>query len=357
MARRTYYGNISDPRLILFVILLASLTWIVSAALTAAVYGPPLILLCGLLYNEFREHQRHTLLTSDETRNLSAFEAELREIRHRLNKIEEEGFRLNLKLNIDGSYYRGSRRGPELNNEREQLWDRESKIVPYTRYLRRKPLVSLDSWIHIESLRRAWRLACVVYVAIVLSLYVIAPASLEGISLYVSQRALVRFSNVNLVFYGTAIVTGVLSAFLLAVSYVTFRMSLRGDANEERKRLEEFAAGETEPPSDENDEEVADEEDDQSDENNASHEEDQPRRGGGDTGFGMSNGSVGQETCYEVLGVSSGTTREEIEAAWRRKIKLNHPDRVAELDPALQALAEKRSKQLNAARQEALSRL
>jgi len=319
-------------------------------------YGLPLILLCGLFYNEFREHRRHTLLTSGETKNLSAFEDELRGISCRLGEIEEEGS--HLKQNIDGSYHRGSKLGMALNNERDTLRNRERILAHYTRYLRCKPLGSLDRWIHIESLRVAFRLTIVAYIAIFASLYILGPTSLEGLSFYVEQRSLAHISSVNFVFYGDAIVTGISSAFLLVLSYAACRISLLNGAHEERTRLEEFAQeGEIEPPTDDSDEEFVDEEDDQGDENSAGHEEDQPRRGGGDTGFGMSNDSVGQETCYELLGVSSGATREEIDAAWRGKIKLNHPDRVAELDPALQALAEKRSKQLNAARQEALGRL
>ena len=62
-------------------------------------------------------------------------------------------------------------------------------------------------------------------------------------------------------------------------------------------------------------------------------------------------------TCYEELGVSPASTKAEINAAFHIKIKGMHPDRVAALDPEFQALAEQKTKRLNAAREEALCRL
>ena len=55
---------------------------------------------------------------------------------------------------------------------------------------------------------------------------------------------------------------------------------------------------------------------------------------------------------HETLGVSPNASASEINAAWRQKLTRNHPERVAELDPEFQALAEERTKRLNAAREE-----
>jgi hypothetical protein len=46
---------------------------------------------------------------------------------------------------------------------------------------------------------------------------------------------------------------------------------------------------------------------------------------------------------YEVLGVSRNSTAAEIKAAYRKKLTENHPDKVAMLDPELQAFATKRT--------------
>ena len=66
-----------------------------------------------------------------------------------------------------------------------------------------------------------------------------------------------------------------------------------------------------------------------------------------------------QDTCaydgstpqpwYEVLRVHSTASREEMQQGYRRVIALYHPDRVAGLGPELRALAEQRSKEINAA--------
>jgi len=42
---------------------------------------------------------------------------------------------------------------------------------------------------------------------------------------------------------------------------------------------------------------------------------------------------------YEVLGVEPACSDEELRAAYKQALKLNHPDRVAHLSPALQAFA------------------
>ena len=59
---------------------------------------------------------------------------------------------------------------------------------------------------------------------------------------------------------------------------------------------------------------------------------------------------------YDTLGISPGASNNEINSAWRERMKKNHPDRVAELDVEFRELAERRAKMLNAAREEGLNR-
>ena len=72
-----------------------------------------------------------------------------------------------------------------------------------------------------------------------------------------------------------------------------------------------------------------------------------------DESLDISQEELGQR-WYEILDVSPTASIEEINAAWREKMKRNHPDRVAELDPEFQTLAHKRAKALNDAREEGL---
>ena len=59
---------------------------------------------------------------------------------------------------------------------------------------------------------------------------------------------------------------------------------------------------------------------------------------------------------YEVLGVGVFATREEITAAYKRRISEYHPDKVARLGDEIREVAERKSKQINAAYDEAMKR-
>lgn len=52
---------------------------------------------------------------------------------------------------------------------------------------------------------------------------------------------------------------------------------------------------------------------------------------------------------FEILEVSRGASKEEIALAYKKKISQYHPDKVSSLGPDLQALAEEKSKKINAA--------
>jgi DnaJ-domain-containing protein 1 len=58
-----------------------------------------------------------------------------------------------------------------------------------------------------------------------------------------------------------------------------------------------------------------------------------------------------QEPPHEVLGVAPDASADEIRKAYQDKVRQYHPDRVAGAAPELQKLAERRTKELNAAYQ------
>ena len=57
-----------------------------------------------------------------------------------------------------------------------------------------------------------------------------------------------------------------------------------------------------------------------------------------------------------VLGVPATASKDEIVAAYKRKISEYHPDKVTRMGPEIRALADMRSKEINAAYDEALRR-
>jgi len=71
-------------------------------------------------------------------------------------------------------------------------------------------------------------------------------------------------------------------------------------------------------------------------------------------GAGQRNSSrrPAAQSPYEVLGVLPGATEEELRSAYRLKASQNHPDKVAELDPEIRELAERRMKAINTAYEE-----
>lgn len=55
---------------------------------------------------------------------------------------------------------------------------------------------------------------------------------------------------------------------------------------------------------------------------------------------------------HVVLGVNKDATDDEIDAAYQKLVKQNHPDQVAHVDPALQRLANERTVAINLAREQ-----
>lgn len=59
-------------------------------------------------------------------------------------------------------------------------------------------------------------------------------------------------------------------------------------------------------------------------------------------------------TCYEVLGVSSSASLDEIRTAYRSLLSKYHPDKVDSMGPEVKAICETKSKEINTAYEQAL---
>ena len=55
------------------------------------------------------------------------------------------------------------------------------------------------------------------------------------------------------------------------------------------------------------------------------------------------------DAWFNILEVNEGASMDEVTTAYKRKIRQYHPDKVESLGPELKKLAEKKSKEINAA--------
>jgi hypothetical protein len=307
-------------------LLLATITVLGAVFLTAVVYAPATILLMGLLYCEFRAMRtpaQNATYNQQEIDVLSNIEEKLKPIGFRLSKIYEEGS--HLKRNSDGTFHRGSRLGVNLNAEVNELNALEEKLNARANLLRQAVLDRLDDWKWVVSLQFAFRLTAASYAVFCLFVYVLDSYRVGSFS-QTSHSAFMRqyLMQVSGTHSGYGALAAALAcAVILAFGYKAHRLWLEGS--------EQFSGAE------------------------ASLDEDRD--------FGewaatpkYEAGAAQVEPWYETLGVAPNASAREINAAWRKKMRKNHPDRVAELDPEFQTLAEDKSKRLNSAREEGLRR-
>jgi hypothetical protein len=338
VARRVSQGNISNPYAFAALIIILALSFFLSLAITVAIYAPPIILFCGLLYYQLRIRPP-TTLTVEEAEELESAEEEQGEIAEQLWQVEDEALRFEVKDNLDGTYHRGSKRGVRLNKQKEEIDERWSfQQERITEILNR-----VEKGISIASYRSAFRWTAAGYCLIGFSLFWIKPAWLEEVSLFAGQHGLAQIADVDSTLYGAALIAGISAIVLVWLTHSLRRQYLRAKTGEEMRRLEELDGWQPEARKD------SDEEDDAVDSSGDDDIDDMSDGNGRDP--------EDYRACYEALGVPPTATRAEIEAAFHIKIKETHPDLVARLAPEFQALADQMTKRLNAAREEALRRL
>jgi len=64
--------------------------------------------------------------------------------------------------------------------------------------------------------------------------------------------------------------------------------------------------------------------------------------------------SYSSKAWYEILEVSPSSSLDEIRTAYKRKISMYHPDKVSSMGPEFNEIAQKKSKEINSAYDEAV---
>lgn len=334
---RPVSGNVSNPYAVIVLIVILAFSFLISLAVTVAIYAPPIILFGGLLYYQLRISPP-TTLTVEEAEELESAEEEQGEIAGQLWQVEDEARRFDVKDNSDGTYHRGSKRGVRLNRQKEEINERWSFQQERIAGI----LSRVENGISITSHRSAFRWTATGYCVILFSLFWIKPAWLEEVSVFASQHVLARISEVDFTLSSAALIAGISAIVLLWLTHGLRRQFLRAKTGEEMRRLKELDGWQPEAGQGPDEEDSVDSSEDDSID---------------DMIDGNGRDQEDGRACYEALGVPPTATRAEIEAAFHIKIKETRPDLVARLAPEFQALADQMTKRLNGAREEALRRL
>jgi DnaJ domain len=306
--------------------------------LVAVVYAPSLILLVGLVYYEYRTIRtspQYLGFTKEEVDELSIIEEKLKLIGLGLSEISEKGARL--KRNVDGTFHRGSKLGVSLNEKVEKFVDLEEQLQARVVQLRQAVHERHDTWKRLASLRFAFRLTTAVYALFIFLTYILnlsanSSSTMSSLSNFIVQHLVLGDPYQGL--YGRTLFSALACAVIFLLGYKVRRLWLEG--------VDQFSSAESPDKDGHYEFDVVD----------TLSQWNEHRTGDKE----LSKGESYVGSWYETLGVSPQASVDEINAAWRLKMRRNHPDRVAELDPEFRMLAEERSKRLNKAREEGLRR-
>jgi hypothetical protein len=324
-------------------LVLTGLALLAVIALTVVIYLPPIILIGAVFYLGYRARKTpaNFFLDAGEAARVLEIEFQLSNIFWRLDEIEAEG--AHLKKNAgDGMYNRGSKLGMQLNSELENLVPLSSSLYAERIRILRRPAEDLEKWLQAATKRDAARAAGIVYIVVWLTVSVIELRSTSNLSHFIARHVLFSFSSVSDAIYGSATLAALLAGIAFPIASLVCRAHLEASSREAIERVDSLASREFESSG------KADESDlDDEDQAGASDGD------GDDTYWSFQKRherSADTEPWYKVLGVSPDASRHEINAAWREKIKMNHPDNVAAMDEAFRVLADRRAKAINLAR-------
>ncbi len=267
-----------------------------------ALFAVPFLLLAGLLFTEFRKNPRETSLTSEEAAELSKIDAELSVVRTNLSQIKKEGS--NLRIKSDGTYDGRSNIGYMLN----RTLAHEQGLKLQAAEVRGAPLRRLNNWIHITSLRFAFRSTTPAYIVIFLILY---------------ARLYTPVSDAPVGIYGSALIAGFGSGLLFVLAYFGRRVGLRNAtaAEEEQRRRKDDSEREIQFRQQEERRRQREAEAAAEEQRRRRKEEQDRRRNANGASGGMNI-----DLALKILELEAMATEQDIRAAHRRLIKRVHPD-------------------------------
>jgi DnaJ domain len=319
------------------------------AALVNAVLLALWAALPGLILGYFRQAQAARKISPDfalrksETAELDRAVWLYDEVRRRLDAIEDEA------ETPQGLWHalfgRGYDTGAAANAEHDDLQAHAQHLQSTIMRLRRRPLRRLRAWVHAMSLRWALATAVGAYGA-GLALIMVASQGLDQAAwadeLNAGAGSAAAWYPLDArLFYANA-VAAAFAAGAAALFYLLRRRRLLREHEFDFRVFADLAASDPLRPVEPSvDDQWAD--DQWADDRMAS-----------DAAQPAANENDADTVWFAVLGLTPLATIEDVKDAYKTLIKQNHPDRLHDMSPALQRLAEAETKKINAAYEQAL---
>jgi hypothetical protein len=259
-------------------------------------------------------------------------EHRLRSIQRRFQEIKHDGAQL--KINLDGSYHRGSKLGMELNDEKELLTIENVYLEGESYEARQRPLKTINEWTRITSARNTLRLTVAFYVLVKLLTYLTNPSVIRGI---------MQFIGVSDVAYAASLVA---TLVFLPLAYKVHRYRIERSMRETWDYALTLASRVFPSTVDVDEQEYVGEEEHEEVKYEYEHEEGEYQE--------ELDTEEKPRSWFTVLGVARDASLEEIKAARDNHARIFHSDRLKNERPEVIVLADRHLAEVNLAYEEAL---
>jgi peptidoglycan hydrolase-like protein with peptidoglycan-binding domain len=277
--------------------------------------------------------ERFNLSTQDEG-TLRSYEVELKKYVLRMKAIFEEADRDDLKVNLDGTFHRGSKKGQRFNTELETLLPQIEALKASIGVLGTTPLRNLRSW---SCARTSLFSSVSLLLFLIIWHFQILPLSVGSLIIFALIAAAVDRCFRSLV-----------PAMLESRQQGIDKFRGRWDAYDNIDRWVDEQIDEAQSYS-------SHEENSSSKANDHAHTKDDYKKEQARNDRNFDDGQRSR-SWWVVLGISANATLEEIKAAWRKKVKEFHSDRlkgIEGLSPEFQTFADQKLAEINQAYEQA----